>query len=207
VVRDPEFARWLKKARKDAGLTQGQLAQKLGVKPNTVSRWELSRMGPPPPMRHEIARVLGVDYSPLQPVAMQVPEVGVQYPKEYTLPLYLLGATAVGDTDGEHIGGTPVTPHEANVADRAYRLTDDSMAPAFRNGWIIGVRIAETAKPGQLVVALVGGELLFRRYEGAIDGAVLLRPLNASFPVASGREIRIIGIARWFKGESLDGMF
>src|SRR5262245_48436280 len=50
----------LKKARKAAGLTQEELAYRVGVDRSTVGRWEAGENEPQPWLRRKIAQHLGV---------------------------------------------------------------------------------------------------------------------------------------------------
>lgn len=52
--------RTIREHRTAAGLTQEQLADQLGVKANTVSRWELERMRISAEQLQAMARVFGV---------------------------------------------------------------------------------------------------------------------------------------------------
>jgi SOS-response transcriptional repressor LexA len=202
---DFRFIRLIRTARRRAGMKQKELAAKLGVTPATVSHWETGVQFPPDPHRPAIAEALGIELG-AEEVRMQVSETGVEYTGRCTLSLFLTGSALVTG-DGERIGDIGITMGEAEVADRAYRLTDDSMTPGFRKGWTIGIRLTDQAKAGQFVIAAVGGDVVFRRYEGMVDGSILLRPLNHGYDVISRRDVRIIGVARWIRGETLDGTF
>jgi transcriptional regulator with XRE-family HTH domain len=50
----------LKELREAKGLTQDEVAEKVGVKRNTVSRWELMQNLPHPAFHRAYARALGV---------------------------------------------------------------------------------------------------------------------------------------------------
>lgn len=55
----------IKTARKRAGLSQVQLAQKLGVSPSTVAAWELGTHSMRTARLQQVARALGVKVSKL----------------------------------------------------------------------------------------------------------------------------------------------
>ncbi len=54
------------------GLTQGQLASRMGVHLSTVSAWETGRAVPQPSRLPELARMLGID--PLKLARLMVPQ-------------------------------------------------------------------------------------------------------------------------------------
>lgn len=55
----------LREARVAAGLSQGQLAEKIGVVPGTVSNWEVGTREPDLSMLRRLAEVLGVSVDAL----------------------------------------------------------------------------------------------------------------------------------------------
>jgi len=57
-VNGEEFASWLRRERRRAGLTQARLAEMLLVGKNTVSRWETGAQEPPATRRKAIERIL-----------------------------------------------------------------------------------------------------------------------------------------------------
>ena len=59
------FAQNLKAARKAAGLTQRELAEKIGYSEKSVSKWESGNTIAPGAMLPEIAKVLGTDIDSL----------------------------------------------------------------------------------------------------------------------------------------------
>lgn len=56
-----KFMTLLRRYRLAAGMTQAQLAQRLGIGPSSVSFWESGTTLPSPEMYPKLARVLGVD--------------------------------------------------------------------------------------------------------------------------------------------------
>ena len=53
----------IKKYRKDRDMTQSELAEKIGVTSEAVSKWEQGRFNPTPENLEELRRVLGIPYS------------------------------------------------------------------------------------------------------------------------------------------------
>ena len=68
-TKNDEIGARLKKARKDAGLTQVDVAKALGVTFGAVSQWENSQTSPKPPIE---AVFLCPDFSALQALAKKL---------------------------------------------------------------------------------------------------------------------------------------
>ena len=60
-IAGEKFMSLLRRYRLARGLTQGQLADKVGVTPSAVSFWESGTTLPSPEMYPKLARILGVD--------------------------------------------------------------------------------------------------------------------------------------------------
>ncbi len=200
-VRDQQFADWLVRAREQAGLGQEELAELVGVDPNTVSRWERGENLPRTKHRRRLEDALAR-------IRSEAPRVGEQETSwgAPRIPLYRTGhiaGTMLGDA--EETEPLDVTEREARQADAAFRLHGDSMEPFFLSGDIVGIRKQETAHPGQLVVALADQELTFKELQ-VVDGRPMLVPFNTRRhrPLFPG-EVRIIGVYRWLRREGEDG--
>lgn len=62
----------IKSARKNAGLTQRELGEKLGVSEKTVSSWEINRTEPSMGTLEKIAKVLDINKSDLLDIEKQL---------------------------------------------------------------------------------------------------------------------------------------
>ncbi|KPN72658.1 hypothetical protein AKG09_02190 [Neisseria sp. 83E34] len=95
-------------------------------------------------------------------------------------------------TTGEFI----MTDIKSSKLTFALKLEGDSMANDFLNGDIIIIDPMEKPEPGEFVLAVVGEDVLFRKYRVDNLGQFSLQPLNPDYPVISSNdtEIRIIGI-------------
>lgn len=204
-----DFPLWLRRRREEAGLTQEQAAARAGVDGETWGRWERGLTAPQPRNREAIGKALGLKEAPTA-VRMVVVEEGAEYtPGTITkLPLYTMGRVGQrrGDEIAPRIDEIEVTRREAATADAAFHLNDRAMAPRFLPGDVIGVRLQQTAEPGQLVIAQFNQEIVFRRYEGQRSGASILTPLNTTDhqPIVS-QDVEIIGVLQWYRGVSVDG--
>lgn len=65
IVRRVNTAERIKRARKNAGMTQDQLARAAGVAPITVSRWERDAHQPLPHQYRRVADATGVSLAEL----------------------------------------------------------------------------------------------------------------------------------------------
>lgn len=78
-----DFGRFIHDKRKEAGLTQETLAEKLGVSPQAVSKWENGVGYPDITLCADIADALGVSIDELFRDVERKPEPEVQYPETY----------------------------------------------------------------------------------------------------------------------------
>lgn len=62
-----DFSDKLKSARKNAGLTQAQLAKKLGVTVQNYSQYETGKRNPKYETRQRILKAIGIDINELEP--------------------------------------------------------------------------------------------------------------------------------------------
>ena len=201
---------WVLAARERMGFTQEQLAEMIGLKNReTLSNWENGKAYPQPRYRRAMEKVL-CERAP-QLSSEGVTEVFVEYDSNrpsLRIPRFALGRVlAIPGGTVLPLGDVELTAHEAAVSDRAYEINDDSMAPWFRFGDLIGVTTRETPEPGQLVVAEVRGCIVFRRYEGQDGDHHILSPLqitNLHKPIVS-LHVTFIGIYRWHRALSADG--
>jgi DNA-binding XRE family transcriptional regulator len=77
VAKTGRLAQRLRRARDEAGLTQVELAEALGVSPSTVSRWENGKGAPHPWVVRRFMKPLGPEAaSELATLAMQAMQDG-----------------------------------------------------------------------------------------------------------------------------------
>lgn len=159
-----DFSQRIKKLREDAGLTQEELAKKLGVSRPSVGMWENKRSRPRLDKLTQLADLFGVPVSELLGEGTDVPQ-----PSDYvTLPV-AVAAHAGEFTDEFEPGEVVDVPRSVmdSIGDPdAYlirvrghcmdrRLPDQANAVASPNA---------VPRNGDAVVAEYNGELIIRQY-------------------------------------------
>lgn len=80
------FPKLLKEARKEAGLTQKQLASMLGVATGTVQQWELSTRFPRVEMLEKLEEILGISFFPVRKDMEEIAkQLGVPFKSVYSV--------------------------------------------------------------------------------------------------------------------------
>ncbi len=81
------------------------------------------------------------------------------------------------------------------------RITGQSMRDAFvRDGDVAVVDCSKTAQPGQIVIAVLDGEMLVKRLQYGPQGQPELHPANPKFPVIRVKpeqDFLIWGVVTW----------
>jgi repressor LexA len=185
----------LKRLRKENGLTQSQLANRLGVSQQAVAKWEAGLSAPEPHLLLPVAGIFHVSADYL--LGREGGFFGNLLPCGVFSPVPVAGTVRAGyGRDAfEDIQGT----HPADVRDpkNYFYLTvqGDSMEPYIRDGDLALVRRQNTLLNGELgVIVLRGGEGTLKRFFSE-DGKVLLKSFNPSTPPVE------------LSGADLDGLF
>lgn len=201
VVKDGLGER-IRRARVKAGLTQQQLADKLGLTRPTITQWETGATTPHAKKLEELAKALGLPRLEIfgrsdvdrnvrdgPGVARYVPEISwVQ-----------AGAwTEVADVQVD-LQEVPHWPCPVPCSERAFclRVQGDSMAPAFPRGVLIYVDPEVPPMSGRKVVAVCEetGAATFKQYfeDG---GQKYLKAMNPNWPepyTPIGPSCRVVG--------------
>lgn len=191
----------LKEARKAAGMTQRQLADKIRVSNTSISNWEKGVSYPDPDTIQHLCWALdvqpnyffAVDDSPTYPKNI------IPLPTMYKVPL--IGTIACGAPvlAEEHIEGYVDTPEHIR-ADFALTCKGDSMINArIFDGDTVYIRQQETVDSGEIAAVLIDGEATLKRFR-LYDDHIVLEPENPHYrPLAFWGEemntIRILGKA------------
>ena len=172
------FSERLKALRKECGISQRALAQRLGVSQQAVATWEAARSTPGPNALATIADVLGVssDY-------LLGRERDFQDGAQDTARLPVLGTVKAGYgayAFEEDYGTAPAQVRDPR--DYFYLIVrGDSMEPRIHSGDLALVHRQPDVESGELAVVLVAGE------EGTLkrvikkEGAVILQPFNQAY--------------------------
>jgi repressor LexA len=190
----------IKRLRKSFGMTQMQLADKLGVSNKTVSSWEAGEGAKVPRMDviEKMSALFGITKAAI--IDGEQSSVGF-LPTGSFFPIQIAGAVRAGygGVAFEEYGDTEVADVK-NPEDYVYfRVTGDSMAPAINDGDLALVRKQQDVDSGQIAVVVVNGE------EGTIkrvvkgSGSIALQPFNHAYETRvftgpDANEVRIAGL-------------
>jgi len=206
------LAKRLKEAREMAGLSQSQVARRVGVEQSTYARYESGTRSPNPQLLSKIANVLGVSVdwllgrseSPTPPVA---PHSGL----EGAVSIPVLGSIHAGDAAwAEQVPeGWLEVPAEILPGKGEYfalRVKGDCFGVGqnpIHDGYIVIVRRQPTVENGEIAVVYWPDqdEAVLRRVERK-DGQVVLRADNPAYPVevVRNRDLTILGKVVGFFG-------
>lgn len=176
----------IKHLRKQAGLTQTELGERLGVKKNAVSKWECGRVEDIPSSKIKaMAELFGVkpsyfiDESEPAQAAAPIPAGFEPLPETQSVPL--VGSIACG---------TPILAEqniEAYVpvltswrADFALTCKGQSMEPLFKDGDLVAIRKQPMVEQGQVAAVRIGEEATLKRVYLHPE-YIELRPENTAF--------------------------
>ena len=211
-----DFGSRLRLLRKEAALTQSELAKVLDVAESAVSMWELGKRRPDYEMLEAIADYFNVDMNYLLGQSDVRNQFRLDFgfdnilfvPNSSSIPI--LGTIACGDPilAEENIEGEVDLPEYIH-ADFALRCKGDSMINArIHDGDIVYIRQQPTVNNGEIAAVLIDDEATLKRVyigmnsEGVVD-TLILQPANPRYQPMffKGEElndIRILGKAVGF---------
>lgn len=181
----------LKQLRKERGVTQGELAARLGVTQQAIAKWEAGRALPEPKTISQIARFFGVSTDFLLGVSDMLAAKRTQYVR-------VIGAVKAGYdmfAAEEDLGQEPAEVNDAENY-RYLVVKGDSMAPYIREGDLALVRLQPELKNSEIGVFIYGdGEATIKKYV-VQNGAVTLVPLNDAYQTVTlcGRQLEQLKI-------------
>jgi len=167
----------IKELRKTLGLTQAELAEKVGVDKAAVSIWENIRFNPTLETATQLAHVLGCSTDYLlgvskdseKPLSIKIPVLG-------TIPAGVPIEAIEDIIDYEEI------PNKQAQAGNYFglKVRGDSMLPLIRDGDVVIVKQQETAETNDLAVILVNGfdATLKQIKKDKDNGGIWIIPLN-----------------------------
>jgi len=197
------FGNNLKRAREDAGLTQAELAQKIGVTSVTIWRWENDKRPPKADLLLTLAQALNVDIASLfgekKPA---LPKGAKPFSPDDWYPVPLLDPTAIvcaGEGNGGmhgvmlEAGKSLVLPREwigvisvdADKKPFAIRVEGESMLEAgIPDGSEIVVNPAEEIRDGDVCLVCYGvrGDWAVKWVHFHPDGSIELRASSPQYP-------------------------
>lgn len=205
----------IKEAREKAGLSQSELARKMGIKASSVQEWERNETSP---RRHRIkplAEVLEVTPHWLE-FGVPIRVIGSEQAKKvsniasFTLSIKqvpLISWVTAGQwaevSDNFHPGdGEELIPCPSKCGPRSFalRVKGDSMSSDYPDGSVIVVDPDREPRHDSDVVVRLNSDMeaTFKRLK--IDGPRwYLHPLNDRYPVIplEGRDFTICGVVVW----------
>lgn len=216
------FGDVLKCLRKEAGMTQDELAQTLNVAKSTVSMYERGERFPGFDAVKEIADVFGIStdvlygrgaFSRGEVVSLDEkssPRLGLDLqrfaasaPRGQEGRISLVGyVTEYSVDEGIHICDWEKIPAEMSGSGAyvAVRICGDSMEPRMLDGDVVIVRLQESVASGEIALVTVGGnEATCRRVKRLPDGIMLIPNNPACEPMFyTGKQmdelpVRILG--------------
>lgn len=170
----------LREARKAAGLTQRQLAEKIKVSNTSISNWEKGVSFPDPDTIQHLCWALNVQPNHFFSVDSTTPENIIPLPSMNKLPL--IGSIACGAPilAQEHIEDYVDLPGHIH-ADFALTCKGDSMINArIFDGDVVYIRQQDTVDNGEIAAVLIDGEATLKRVR-LFDDHISLEPENPQY--------------------------
>lgn len=196
----------LKELRKQAGLTQGDLAKALHVAQNTVSNWESGNRMMDAEKIKQVASFFGVSMDYLTGGTNQ-PSISSNSTR-----IPVLGDVAAGlpmMAEENIVDYEEVDPSMASAGDLfGLRIKGSSMEPRIKEGDVVIVRKQEDVDTGDTAVVLVNGDsATVKRIKKETNGITLV-PNNTAFsPIYYSNDdierlpVRIIGKVLELRGK------
>jgi repressor LexA len=169
----------IKKIRLQRGLTIEQLAEKVGVSPSTISKYEKGKLGIDIDRLLEIAKALEVDPN----VFFEGEEVSLtKLPKPVkVVPIYSLPVSAGNGRFPDEIYIIDyIAVHRLDV-DFVIQVEGDSMEPIVPDGGYVLVRKTPEARDGNMVLCTYNGHEYVKWFHKR-DGEIYLISENPIYP-------------------------
>lgn len=198
------FSELLKQCRKQKGISQAELASKLGVTQQAVGKWESGRSSPDPATVARIAEILSTTADFL--LGLYRPVSNVTTPEERFFGNY---AESLIPVIGTVKAGYGALAFEEDYGQEYARVKDpsnyfylvvrgDSMEPRIQDGDLALVHKQDTLENGDLGVLVYGdeGEGTLKRYIQR-GNCVVLQPFNPAYNelVIKGEDLNHLHIA------------
>lgn len=174
------FGDRIKDARKAAGLTQRQLADKIGVSNTSISNWEQCVSTPDPDTIQHLCWALNVQ--PNYFFGAEVSQFGGIIPVPEMVKIPLLGSIACGAPilAEEHIEDYVDVPKHIH-ADFALTCKGDSMINArVFDGDTVYIRQQAMVENGDIAAVLIDGEATLKRFR-LFEDHISLEPENPQY--------------------------
>lgn len=196
--------RRIREARKNMGLSGAELARRVGVSRNAVSKWERDQSLPETETVMKLAEVLGVPAIRLSPYGGD--SVTPILKRSLTVRVPMLQWEELDDWAGGKLDMTADVDRQYIQADIdtdensiALRIKDESMTPEFRVNDTILIDPSDSPQDGDCVLVRIAktNQTVFRYYVPRRGGAYDLKADNPEWPtvtVNSSNPARILGV-------------
>lgn len=190
----------IKYYRKQANLTQSELAKSLNIVPTSISAWENGRNKPLMDNVEQMAEIFKISKSELLG-EIKLPSNLIEIKKTKNIPV--LGVIACGEPilAEENIVDSIAFPSELLPSGKLFFLTakGDSMEPVIKDRSLVMIRRQEDCESGEIAAVLVNGdeEATLKRVR-KLGEMVLLEAINEDYEpyiVTKDNPARIIGKA------------
>lgn len=197
------FGEKIREARKAAGLTQRQLAEKICVSNTSVSNWEKDLSRPDPDTIQNLCWALDVQPNYFWGSESATPsDIPGLSPMPKMREWKVIGATACGLPIHREMDGEAVLAPDDIDADCVFRCVGDSMIGAhIFDGDLVFVKVGEYVEDGKIAVVRVSEEYSLKRIFRGAD-YLELRSENPAYSVQIIRgeqeNAEIVGKAVYF---------
>lgn len=202
------LAELVRRARRRSGLTQYELAQKLGCTDSYIAKIETGKAYPATDFLIRLFQELQIDERHLITTALPealkpiLEKVVRGLPKAETpwRPLPIFGEIVAGspaEAGRKAIGEVDVLPETWSLSRYVLKVSGDSMIPTIQPGDLVLVDKSVRPRQNDIIAGVLNGEATLKRYikRGTI---ILLKADNPSFsdiiPVTSTDDFRIEGV-------------
>ena len=213
------FSDRVRELREQAGLTQQELADRLGLTNRAIGAWEAGRAKPRLDKLEQLASILGTSaYYLLN--GEEPPSPDFSYPsgarrpvgRSGMVPMRRLGKTHAGDAIEELVdeGEVEVPAHVAEMHPNGFVLSveGDCMDRAYPDGCVVLVDPDAQPWNGCAVVAETApGESVLRRYMRGSNTLMLSADSHSGdyedmvFSNEETQEVRTLGVVVWFQAD------
>lgn len=174
------FARNIKYLRKKYELTQKELADRVGLKPATVSKWESGDNKPRFKEMQLLTQIFNVTENDLIHTDLSAP---IQKEPSSAVRIKVFGSVPAGIPIEaiEDVIGFEDIPAEWTAGGREYfalKVVGDSMSPKYLNGDTVICRKQSCCENGQDCVVYVNGYDATLKRVVKKNGVIVLQPLN-----------------------------
>ncbi len=188
----------IRRLRIAAGLTQGELAKKVGVCTSTVTQWELGMSSPRMRRVDAIAGALGV--APREIVDDRRGEGVVDLPSSVAVPLATFGGSGAEPMLGSRVE-VPVSVLRDHPDAWATLVADDAMNRVLPRGFVAVCDPGLEPASGNIVVVSVDGSgpIMRRLYRGGNTVMLVAESHEAheDIVLADGDAFKVLGVVVW----------